>query len=105
MDHPSATESAFRALLLNGIAVRDPDEWGEHHLTSMASLESAGDGAGTSGAGGDDVGVPERALAGLGGQGCRLAEVDGSAVAIVEVGGDFGLGCRSPCLFLCACCL
>eukprot|EP00903_Cladosiphon_okamuranus_P007099 g6898.t1 len=89
LDHPNAPESAFRALLLNGIAVRDPDEWEDHPLTSVASLESTGGGAGSAGTagvgGGGDVGVSERALAGLGGQGCRLAEVDGAAVAIVEV--------------------
>eukprot|EP00752_Nemacystus_decipiens_P011118 g9878.t1 len=84
LDHPNAAERAFRALLLNGIAVRDPDEWEDHHLTSVASLRSADDGLGSAGTGGG-VGVSETAQAGLGGQGCRLAEVDGSAVAIVEV--------------------
>lgn len=85
LEHPDAAEKAFRSLLLSGIAVRDVDEWEEHHLTSVASLESMGGdgvGGGGKGAGG---GVRERMLAGLGGQGCRLAEIDGSTVAIVEV--------------------
>ena len=80
-------------LLLNGIAVRDPDEWEDHHLTSVASPGSTGDGPGSAGtddgggggSGGGGSGVSEKMLAGLGGKGCRLAEVDGSAVAIVEV--------------------
>lgn len=109
LDHPNATERAFRALLLNGIAVRDSDEWEDHHLTSVASLGSTGDGLSSAGTGrggdggGGDAGVSERALAGLGGQGCRLAEVDGSAVAIVEV--IFGpLGwCVVPNLLYCPC--
>ncbi len=86
LEHPDAAERAFRSLLLSGIAVRDIDEWEEHHLTSVASLESMdGDGVGGGAGKGADGGVRERMLAGLGGQGCRLAEIDGSAVAIVEV--------------------
>lgn len=91
MEHPDSAESAFRALLLDGIAVRDVDEWEEHHLSSVASMESTGgsgigsvDGA-SGGATRGGGGTCERMLAGLGRDGCRLAEIDGSAVAIVEV--------------------
>lgn len=75
LEHPNPAENAFRQLLLSGIAVRDPDEWEENPMDSLKSMESGV----RSGGGG------ERVLDGLGGEGCRLAEVDGSAVAIVEV--------------------
>lgn len=89
LEHPNPAESAFRALLLDGIAVRDVDEWEEHYLSSVASMESTGGVDSVSGAarvgGGGGGGNCERMLAGLGRDGCRLAEIDGSAVAIVEV--------------------
>lgn len=96
--------------------MRDPDEWADHHLTSVASLETNGDGGvvragegGGSGGGVGDVGAPGRTLAGLGGEGCRLAEVDGSAVAIVEVMRPgvvflFCLWCFLPVLFVLVVC-
>ncbi|CAM9355815.1 unnamed protein product, partial [Scytosiphon promiscuus] len=46
LEHPDPAESAFRTLLLGGIDVRDVDEWGEHHMTSVASVESASDALG-----------------------------------------------------------
>ncbi|CAM9638922.1 unnamed protein product, partial [Hapterophycus canaliculatus] len=86
LEQPDPAESAFRSLLLSGIDVRDVDEWGEHHLTSVASVESIGDGGVRKGGGmGGVSGAGGTMLAGLGGHGCRLAEIDGSAVALVEV--------------------
>ena len=89
LEHPSRAESPFRGLLLRGIAVRDVDEWQEHHMASVASIESKGGGGGAGGDGGGFVGGTcgggERVFQGLGGQRCWLAEIDGSAVAIVEV--------------------
>lgn len=76
LEHPNRAENAFRTLLLSGIALRDADEWEKHHMASV-SLTGAGDGGGVDW--GDGV------FAGLGGKACRLAEIDGSVVAIVEV--------------------
>lgn len=70
--HPDAAENAFQLLTLSEIALRDLDEWGEHHL-SLASTDGNGGMFG--------------AIRGQGGI-CRLAEIDGSAVAIVEASND-----------------
>lgn len=92
LEHPDRAERAFRSLLLCGIAIRDADEWEEHHMTSVASTGCAG--GGSSGDGGDGgnstvkrrAGSGDRMLDGLAGRdGYRLAEIDGSAVAVVEV--------------------
>lgn len=83
LEHPSRAESAFRGLMLRGIAVRGVHEWQEHHMASVASMESRG-GGGEDFVGGGRAGS-ERVLDGLGGQRCWVAEVDDSAVAIVEV--------------------
>ena len=102
LEHPSRAESAFRGLMLRGIAVRDADEWQEHHMASVASMESRGGGGGAGDGVGGFVGGgrggSERVLDGLGGQRCWVGEIDDSAVAIVEVAtntntivGPFGL--------------
>lgn len=35
LEQPDAAESAFRVLLLSGVAVRDADEWEEHDMTAV----------------------------------------------------------------------
>ncbi|CAM9412035.1 unnamed protein product, partial [Ectocarpus sp. 12 AP-2014] len=82
LEHPDPAERAFRSLLPSGVELRDVDEWEDHHLASVASS------AGAAGPGRASSEVGERVLAGLGGVGCRLAEIDGSAVAIVEASVD-----------------
>lgn len=78
MEHPDPTESAFRALVLSGVVLRDPDEWGEHYMASMAPV---GSGSGLN----QGRGVGDAVLSGWAGEKRRLAEVDGSAVVVVEV--------------------
>lgn len=93
LEQPDAVESAFRVLLLSDVAVRDADEWEEHYMTSMAS---AGVGTGLEGAGITrlDSKGSDRSHGGGGAvfgaregthEKCRLAEIDGSSVAIIEV--------------------